>query len=58
MGHGPGALHELVHILLRGREDPFQAVNAAIRLVKIGHSSGGDMLAGFLTGMLMVEHKE
>jgi len=58
MGHGPGALHELVHILLRGREGPFQAVNAAIRLAKIGHSSGWDMLAGFLTGMLMVEHKE
>jgi hypothetical protein len=58
MGHGPEPLHELVHILLRRAEEPFQALDAAIRLTRIGHSSGWDMLAGFLTGMLMVEHKE
>ena len=54
MGHGPEPLHELAGILLRGKENPFPAVNAAVRLTRIGHSSGWDMLAGFLAGMLMV----
>jgi hypothetical protein len=54
MGHGPEPLHELVDILLRGRENQFLAVDAALRLTRIGHSSGWDMLAGFVTGMLMV----
>ena len=58
MGHGPGPLHELAGNLVRGREGPVQSVDAAVRVSRIGHSSGWDMLAGFLTGMLMVEFKE
>ena len=53
-GYGPEPLHELVAVLLSGSEEPFRAVDAAVRLTRIGHSSGWDMLAGILTGMLMV----
>jgi hypothetical protein len=55
MGHGPEPLHELAGNLVRGREGPVQSVDAAVRVSRIGHSSGWDMLAGFLTGMLMIE---
>jgi hypothetical protein len=58
MGHGPGPLHELAGQLAGRPEDPVQALDAAVRLSRIGHSSGWDMLAGFLTGMLMIDHKE
>jgi hypothetical protein len=55
-GHGPEALHRLVASLLQEREDPFAAVKEALSLSRIGHSSGWDMLAGFLTGMLAIEN--
>ncbi len=55
MGHGPEPLHDLVCILLRERENTSEAVDAAVRLTRMGHSSGWDMLAGFMTGMLMIE---
>lgn len=53
LGHGPEPLHEVVRSLLMGRdlECPLAAV---ARLIKIGHTSGWDILAGVLTGMLMV----
>jgi len=54
LGHGPEPLHELVRTLFQEREDSFSPVSAALRLTRIGHSSGWDMLAGFVTGMLMV----
>jgi Protein of unknown function (DUF2877) len=49
-GHAP--LHELVVALCDG--DVTSALDAAARLVKIGHSSGWDMLTGFL-GALSTE---
>jgi hypothetical protein len=42
--HAP--LHDLAHALSRG--DSPAAVDAAARLARIGHSSGWDMLTGFL----------
>lgn len=52
LGHGPEPLHDLIGGLLEGRDlDP--VLEAALRLTAIGHSSGWDMLAGAVTGMLM-----
>jgi hypothetical protein len=48
-GHAP--LHEL-GCALASREDPGRALEAVRRLVRIGHSSGWDMLAGFMAGVL------
>ena len=45
-GHAP--LHDLARAL--ATEDRAAAVDAAQRLVRIGHSSGWDMLAGFVGG--------
>jgi hypothetical protein len=54
LGHGPEPLHDLINGLLEGRDlDP--VLEAALRLTAIGHSSGWDMLAGAVTGMLMVK---
>ena len=60
LGHGPEPLHDLLGGLLEGRGfNPI--LEAALRVSAIGHSSGWDMLAGAVTGMLMVkksiEHK-
>ena len=54
LGHGPEPLHDLIGGLLDGRDlDP--VMEAALRLTAIGHSSGWDMLAGAVTGMLMAK---
>jgi hypothetical protein len=54
LGDGPEPLHDLVAGLLGGTDfDP--VMKAAFRLTAIGHSSGWDMLAGVMTGMLMVK---
>jgi hypothetical protein len=55
-GHGPAALHDLFTGLLQERE-ACSILNAAIGLTRIGHSSGWDMLAGALTGLLMVKKR-
>jgi hypothetical protein len=48
-GDGHAALHELARALARGEHEP--AVAAARRLATLGHSSGWDILAGFLGGL-------
>ncbi len=55
-GHGPEPLHELVASLLKGR-DPGRTLEWARRLIGIGDTSGWDILAGMLAGMLFVEGK-
>jgi hypothetical protein len=49
-GHGWAPLHDLAAALGRGR--PAAAREAAGRLVRLGHSSGWDLLAGILAGLL------
>jgi uncharacterized protein DUF2877 len=49
-GESFGPLHDLAEALEDSRR-PECAINAANALVRIGHSSGWDMLAGFLAGM-------
>jgi hypothetical protein len=51
--HGPEPLHALLALLLRAGEER-QLMWGVARLTAIGHHSGWDMLAGFLTGMLAV----
>ncbi len=48
-GHGHAALHELAAAIAFSAAD--QTLEAARRLVRIGHSSGWDMLAGFVVGL-------
>jgi hypothetical protein len=56
IGHGPEPLHDIVSSLLMGRD--WRKVMLSInRLLRIGHTSGWDILAGLLTGMLMVRGK-
>ncbi len=55
-GHGPEPLHELVASLLKGK-DLGRTLEGAKRLIGIGDTSGWDILAGMLTGMLFVEGK-
>jgi hypothetical protein len=43
--------------LLQGR-DFERAFSAAVQLLRFGHTSGGDMLAGMMTGMLMVSRRK
>jgi hypothetical protein len=47
-GHGWSPLHDLTRALAAG--DDAAATNAAQRLVRLGHSSGWDLLAGFVAG--------
>ncbi len=47
-GHGWSALHDLARALAAG-DDPL-AMHAATRLIGLGHSSGWDLLAGFVAG--------
>jgi hypothetical protein len=55
-GHGPEPLHDVVASLLNGR-DLDCTMAGVTRLLQIGDSSGWDILAGMLTGMLFVEGK-
>jgi Protein of unknown function (DUF2877) len=55
-GHGPKPLHDVVASLLNG-QDLSHTMGAAERLLGIGETSGWDILAGMLTGMLLVEGK-
>ncbi len=52
-GHAPAPLGEVMDYLLQGR-DFGKAASAAVQLLRFGHSSGGDMLAGLMTGMLLI----
>ncbi|HAL62593.1 MAG TPA: hypothetical protein DCP08_09350 [Chloroflexi bacterium] len=55
-GHGPEPLHDLVNWVLQG-ETAQCLLGAVNRLIGIGHTSGWDMLAGALNGMLLTEAK-
>jgi hypothetical protein len=55
-GHGPEPLHDVVGSLLKG-EGLGRTFEGAKRLIAIGETSGWDILAGMLTGMLLVEGK-
>jgi hypothetical protein len=55
-GHGPEPLHEVVASLLNG-QDVNRTTAGAGRLLGIGDASGWDILAGMLTGMLLVGGK-
>jgi hypothetical protein len=55
-GHGPKPLHDVVASLLKG-EDLRCTMEGTERLLAIGGTSGWDILAGMLTGMLFVEGK-
>src|SRR5437868_4654956 len=48
VGEGWAALHDLAAAL--ARDDESAAVEAAQRLTRLGHSSGWDLLAGFVAG--------
>lgn len=51
-GHGPEPLHDLFRLLLTGAE-PAEEVGVALGgLLEIGHTTGGFILAGMLTGLL------
>ena len=51
-GHAVDTLHRFIHAVLTGR--PMDAVyGIASELTQIGHSTGWDLLAGVLTGMLL-----
>ena len=56
-GDGPEPLHELIAALLKAEEMGSLGA-AAGRLLALGSTSGWDMLAGALTGMLMVVGRE
>jgi hypothetical protein len=53
LGHGPEPLHEVVASLLNG-EDLDRTMKGVRRLLGIGDTSGWDILAGMLTGMLLI----
>jgi hypothetical protein len=55
-GHGPEPLHDVVAWLLNGR-DLVRTMGGVTRLLGIGDTSGWDIMAGMLTGMLFVEGK-
>jgi hypothetical protein len=56
-GHGPAPLHDLINLLLQGMTgQPLR--DSAQQLTRIGHTSGWDMLAGALTGMLLQDNFE
>ena len=56
LGHGPEPLHAVVTSLLNGK-DPDRVMADVTRLLGIGDTSGWDILAGVLTGMLLVAGK-
>jgi hypothetical protein len=55
-GHGSEPLHDVVASLLNG-QDLGLTLEGSKRLIGIGATSGWDILAGMLTGMLFVERK-
>jgi len=55
-GHGPEPLHDVIASLLNG-QDLGRTMEGTERLLGIGETSGWDILAGMLTGMLLVEGK-
>ena len=56
LGHGPEPLHDIVSSLLSGKD--WRKVMLSInQLLRMGHTSGWDILAGLLTGMLLVRGK-
>jgi hypothetical protein len=55
-GHGPEPLHDVVASLLNGQRLS-RTMEGTERLLGIGGTSGWDILAGILTGMLLVEGK-
>jgi hypothetical protein len=54
LGYGPEPLHEVIKYLLTSQDLRFP-MSAVTRLLTIGHTSGWDILAGMLTGMLLVK---
>jgi hypothetical protein len=56
-GHAPAPLYEVMGYLLQGR-DFERAVSAMVEFLRFGHSSGADMLAGMMTGMLLVSSEQ
>jgi hypothetical protein len=53
LGHGPEPLHEVVTSLLKGRNLD-HTTGGIKRLIEIGDTSGWDILAGMLAGMLLI----
>jgi hypothetical protein len=53
LGHGPEPLHEVVTSLLKG-QNLDHTMAGVTRLIEIGDTSGWDILAGMLTGMLLI----
>lgn len=51
-GHAIAPLHEIIHGLLAG-ESRERMYASAFRLLEVGHSTGWDLLAGLLTGLLI-----
>jgi hypothetical protein len=56
LGHGPKPLRDVVASLLNG-QDLSCTMEGVECLLRIGETSGWDILAGMLTGMLLVEGK-
>jgi hypothetical protein len=56
LGHGPEPLHEVVTSLLKG-QNLNQTMAGVKRLIEIGDTSGWDILAGMVTGMLLIAGK-
>ena len=56
-GHGPAPLHDLISLILQESAEQ-QLRDSAKQLIRIGHTSGWDMLAGALTGMLLRDNLE
>jgi hypothetical protein len=55
-GHGPEPLHDILNFLLSGGDRNKMLLNID-RLCGIGNTSGSDIIAGLLTGMLVVRGK-
>jgi hypothetical protein len=56
LGHGPAPLHDVVASLLSG-QDLSDTMEGVERLLRMGETSGWDILTGMLTGMLLVVGK-
>ena len=52
-GQGPEPLHDLLEAMVTGQESRHLESSAA-RLARVGNTSGWDMLAGAVTGMLLL----